>query len=262
MKPKTWGNYWDYFGTRLVEHLQIPEGSRVLDLGTGGGSTLFPAAEATGEAGSVLGIELWDSMVQSVNNEIARCGVSNAAVQRMDVREMEFDNEFFDVVIAGFIGFDNYFDFDRCEPIKENTFIQQMVRVLRPGGKAGFSTWTLQEDTDYIYGLLSRAWPDMEKPFSKENERGWRTIMASFGLEDVRIIHDSIAFPFPTLKDWWDEVSDYGWKERIKTVAESTGSTSEAVTQQIFDNLGDHLKQDGSVVFRRDALYAIGAKPS
>jgi ubiquinone/menaquinone biosynthesis C-methylase UbiE len=262
MEPRTWGNYWDYFGKRLIEYLEIPVGSKVLDLGSGGGSTLFPAAEATGKSGHVLGIEMWDSMVEGVNRERARCGITNASVEKMDAREMQFSDGSFDVVIAGFIGFDNYFDFVKCEPIKENTFIEQMIRVLKPGGKAAFSTWTMQEDTDYIYGVLSSAWQDMEKPFSKENEKGWRVILSSFGLEDVRIIHDSLAYAFPSLKAWWDEVSNYGWREPIETAAENTGSTQEEITLQIFDNLGNHLKEDGSVVFRRNALYAIGRKHS
>lgn len=262
MEARTWGNYWDYFGKRLIEYLEIPVGSKVLDLGSGGGSTLFPAAEATGKSGLVMGIEMWDSMVEGLGNEIARCGITNASVEKMDAREMQFSDGSFDVVIAGFIGFDNYFDFEKCEPLKENTFIEQMIRVLKPGGIAAFSTWTMQEDTDYIYGVVSSDWPDMKKPFSKENEKGWRIIMSSFGLEKVRIIHDSLAFAFPSLEEWWGEVSDYGWKERIETLAKNSGSTQQAITQQIFENLGEHLKEDGSVVFRRDALYAIGAKPS
>jgi ubiquinone/menaquinone biosynthesis C-methylase UbiE len=262
MKPRMWGNYWDYFGQKLVDHLDIAPGSIVLDLGTGGGSTLFPAAEATGQSGEVIGIELWDSMVDDVNKEIARCSIKNARVQKTDAREMDFEDGSFDVAIAGFIGFDNYFDFERCQPKAENTFVKQMVRVLRPGGRAGFSTWTLHEDTDYLYGILSAAWPEMEKPFSLENEKGWRIIMESLNLEDVRIIHDSLTYAFPSLKTWQAEIMEYGWKERIESVAEKSGVPQETLTQHILDNLGEHLKGDGSIAFRRDALYAIGTKPS
>jgi ubiquinone/menaquinone biosynthesis C-methylase UbiE len=262
MKPKTWGNYWDYFGQRLVDHLGIDPGSRVLDLGTGGGSTLFPAARATGNDGEVIGIELWESMIDEMNKEITRCGIKNARVQKTDAREMKFRDGSFDVVIAGFIGFDNYFDFERCEPKVENTFLSQMIRVLRPGGRAGFSTWTFQEDTDYLYSTLSAAWPELEKPFGLENEKGWRVIMASANLENVRVFHDSLTYAFPSLEVWWDEISEYGWKRRIESVAEKSGIPQETLTQHIFENLGEHLRQDSSVAFRRDALYAVGTKPS
>ena len=51
-------DYWDYFGIRLVEHANIPVGAKVLDVGCGTGSSLFPALEKTGPNGSVIGIDI------------------------------------------------------------------------------------------------------------------------------------------------------------------------------------------------------------
>ncbi len=51
-------DYWQYFGLRLVELAAIVPGVRVLDVGCGDGSSLFPAAQATGPGGYVTGIEI------------------------------------------------------------------------------------------------------------------------------------------------------------------------------------------------------------
>ena len=51
-------DYWDYFGARLVEHAAVVPGARVLDLGCGAGSSLFPAAAKTGARGCVTGIDI------------------------------------------------------------------------------------------------------------------------------------------------------------------------------------------------------------
>lgn len=51
-------NYWDHFGVRLVEHAAIPPGARVLDVGCGNGSSLFPAADRSGPGGYVVGIDI------------------------------------------------------------------------------------------------------------------------------------------------------------------------------------------------------------
>jgi O-methyltransferase/aklanonic acid methyltransferase len=51
-------DYWDYYGLRLVEHAAIHPGDRVLDVGCGTGSSLFPAAEKTGSSGYVIGIDI------------------------------------------------------------------------------------------------------------------------------------------------------------------------------------------------------------
>jgi O-methyltransferase/aklanonic acid methyltransferase len=51
-------DYWDYFGDRLVEHAAINPGARLLDVGCGTGSSLFPAAEKAGARGYTIGIDI------------------------------------------------------------------------------------------------------------------------------------------------------------------------------------------------------------
>ena len=51
-------DYWDYFGSRLIAHADIPEGAWVLDVGCGTGSSLFPSAEIIGQRGHVIGIDI------------------------------------------------------------------------------------------------------------------------------------------------------------------------------------------------------------
>ncbi len=51
-------DYWEYFGDRLVEYAAIPQGARILDIGCGDGSSLFPAAERNGLRGYALGIDI------------------------------------------------------------------------------------------------------------------------------------------------------------------------------------------------------------
>jgi O-methyltransferase/aklanonic acid methyltransferase len=54
-------DYWEYFGIRLVEHAGISSGERVLDLGCGAGSSLFPAANRTAPSGFSTGIDICPS---------------------------------------------------------------------------------------------------------------------------------------------------------------------------------------------------------
>jgi len=51
-------DYWEYFGLRLVEHAGIHPEAKVLDVGCGTGSSLFPAAERTGKHGQAIGIDI------------------------------------------------------------------------------------------------------------------------------------------------------------------------------------------------------------
>jgi O-methyltransferase/aklanonic acid methyltransferase len=51
-------DYWEYFNARLVEQAAIPPGSKILDIGCGTGTSLFPAAERTGPRGRATGIDI------------------------------------------------------------------------------------------------------------------------------------------------------------------------------------------------------------
>jgi O-methyltransferase / aklanonic acid methyltransferase len=54
-------DYWEYFGIRLVEQAGISSGERVLDLGCGAGSSLFPALKRTTPTGFSIGIDICTS---------------------------------------------------------------------------------------------------------------------------------------------------------------------------------------------------------
>jgi len=56
--PYNGPDYWDYFGIRLVEQAAIPPGAKILDLGCGEGSSLFPAAERAEPSGYAVGIDI------------------------------------------------------------------------------------------------------------------------------------------------------------------------------------------------------------
>jgi len=51
-------SFWDRFGRRTVDRLELRPGARVLDVCCGSGASAIPAAEAAGPAGSVLGVDL------------------------------------------------------------------------------------------------------------------------------------------------------------------------------------------------------------
>jgi ubiquinone/menaquinone biosynthesis C-methylase UbiE len=50
---------YEPFGTRLVDWLSPTPGATMLDVATGAGAVLLPAARLLGSEGNVAGIDLW-----------------------------------------------------------------------------------------------------------------------------------------------------------------------------------------------------------
>ncbi len=108
-------NYWDYFGTRLVDLAEISEGAAVLDIGTGPGSVLIPVVEKAGEHGLGVGIDFDFGWFKHILPEIHKRRLGNMALAQMDVANLGFMNGLFDRALCGFVGWDYCFDFFKME---------------------------------------------------------------------------------------------------------------------------------------------------
>lgn len=108
----------------LVEMIELTDGARVLDIGTGTGV----AAQAAADAGaSVVGIDESVGMVRVARRE--RPKVPIVAAQAID---LPFGPGMFDAVLGSFV----LAHFNKVE-----TVLFDISRVLRLGGRIGFTTW-------------------------------------------------------------------------------------------------------------------------
>ena len=119
------------FGELLVAEARVREGERVLDVATGQGACLIPAATAVGPTGAVVGIDLSEGMIDVLHRLINAAGLSQVDVELMDAEALTFEDCSFDVVTCAFA----LFHLDRVRVLPE------FARVLRPGGRVAFSTF-------------------------------------------------------------------------------------------------------------------------
>lgn len=121
-----------HFGERLVAAAGIGEGDRVLDIATGQGACLIPAAGAVGPSGAVVGIDISEQMVDVLDRSIDSAGLRHVEVQLMDAEALTFAHGSFDAVTCAFAVF--HFP-DRMRALAG------FARVLKPGGTIAFSSF-------------------------------------------------------------------------------------------------------------------------
>jgi len=141
------------FIDKMLDFSQAASPTTVLDVGCGIGGTSRYLAKKFPQA-SVTGITISPQQQQRATSLAAQRGISNAKFELVDALNMSFADNSFDFVWA-------------CEsgehmPDKEK-YVQEMARVLKPGGRIVIATWCQREEQpaftpserktlDYLYG--------------------------------------------------------------------------------------------------------------
>ena len=263
-------SYWEHFGARLADLAAIPEKATVLDVGTGPGSVLFPAAESAGEYGRGIGIDIDFAWFGQILSGIQRRGLKNIVLARMDASNLGFVNGLFDRVLCGFVGWDYCFDFVRLEFTGPDTRLAEISRVLTAGARVGISAWARQEDLDWLgeqfRRYLSAYVADQEKEmgsvmtaYSKENAKGLERVLGEGGFQDIEIATETAEFVSTDEEEWWWQVWGAGWREHIDRVVRTDADKLKQFKERIFEGLQQHKHDDG-VHFSKTVLFAFGTK--
>lgn len=122
---------------QAIESLQLPQGSRGLDVGCGNGHYMLRLAEAIGPAGHVTGLDASQALLDEGARLAAAAGLSERVTFRQgDWSALPFDDASFDWLwSADGVGY---------APGNRATQTAELVRVLRPGGLLVILFWSSQ----------------------------------------------------------------------------------------------------------------------
>lgn len=108
----------------------IPEGSRVVDLGSGAGFDCFVAGRIVGPTGEVVGTDMTPAMIERSSRVADRLGMTHVAFRRGILEELPIEDGWADVVISN--GVLNLI-------ADKRRVFAEAHRVLRPGGVLQFA---------------------------------------------------------------------------------------------------------------------------
>jgi ubiquinone/menaquinone biosynthesis C-methylase UbiE len=264
-------DYWEYFGTRLVDLAGIPPGARVLDVGTGPGSVLLPAAEQAGEEGQAIGMDIDHDWFRHVRPKIRDRGLRNTAFVHMDAAHLGFADGRFDRVLCGFLAWDYCFDFDRTEFTGPDTRLAAIGRVLKPGGRLGISSWVSRSDINWFGEQFLSTFPGYVADWEKEKGRalrvyresaeGYERILRAGGFQDIELVTETEEFVSADEEEWWGQVWGAMWWEHVDPLAERDPDRLQRFKERVFEALQPQKGPEG-IPSTKTALFALGARPS
>jgi len=200
--------------------------AKVLDVGCGFGGTSRYLARALGPNAEVTAITLSPKQVERAQELAIEQNTPNAKFMVEDALEMpSFPDNSFDIVWA-------------CEsgehmPDKKK-YIDQMMRVLKPGGKFVMATWCQRDDTN--------------APFDKRDKR------------DLQYLYEEWTHPYFISKEAYTElINDTGMMNKVTAadwVKETIASWRHTILKGIKDPRGFIFKPKNYIRTLRDA-YCI-----
>ena len=258
--------FFSHFGQRLVAIAKISPGSKVLDVATGRGALLFPAAEAVGQYGQVVGIDLAETMVQETFKELARRKMSpHIEVRQMDAEDLPFPDESFDYVLCGFA----IFFFPQL-----NRAMSEFRRALKPNGRICISTWdkSFDEQWSWFDEIVKVHLPP--EPESTQHEEsnsmpqpvfdtpeGLESILHVAGFENIQVFSETKEFVYSTNEEYWLTLWAHGMRGLLERIERAKGKGGlEKFKSDVFRKV-DILKKADGLHRMFSALIGLATKP-
>ena len=227
----------------LAELAEIREGDRVLDVACGTGIVARHAAERTGAAGAVVGLDLNEDMLK-VARSVSAATRPEIEWRQGSATELPFPDQAFDVVCC-----EQAIQFF-SDPVKA---LGEMRRVMGPGARAAVSVCRPIEFAPAyaaLAGLLERhvgpqAGGMMRSPFCKWSLDELRDLFHAAGFGDVRVRIEVGSLRYPSCAEFLRrEAASSPLAGPIRDLGE--GARNELI-RELEDALRDRVDDDGVV---------------
>jgi ubiquinone/menaquinone biosynthesis C-methylase UbiE len=193
---------YQHFGSRLVSWMSLKPGTKMLDIATGTGAVLLPAARILASNGHVTGIDLSGGLLQEADLSVRQENLSNVTLRKMDAEHLEFPDKTFDHVTCAF----SLFFFPHMEDA-----LREMYRVCKPGGHVAVTVFNQAlPPFDPIFPVLLQQLgtyqgevriPPHGMSFSPEEIE---TLLKHHGFHSIQTLSETEDFVYKHEEDVWE----------------------------------------------------------
>lgn len=202
--------FWNRFGHRTIDRLDLAPGSTVLNFGCGIAASVIPAAERVGPTGRVIGIDLAEQFLEQARAQAAVRGLGNLELTTGDMADLDLPDGRFDAVVCFFA---------TCFAPDMAAQVRRLWRMIRPGGRLAITTWGPRAYEPAFTGwreAFRRVRPDLTTAFNPwlrfTNCRPWdrltgpeevKRLLPRGGIPNADIVAEEGRQPLRTPADWW-----------------------------------------------------------
>lgn len=243
---------------QLAAVLEPQPGERALDIGCGRGAVALRLAEAVGDAGHVTAVDVAPAMVSLTRAAAERAGLGNVSAEVMDATVPSLQEGSFDVLASSLVLF--------FLP-GPDAALERWLRLLRPGGRAGITTFGGQDDTwKHIDGLFKPYLPPQMLdartsgsggPFA--SDAGMEELMRAAGATDVRTVGQDLPVRFADAEQWRAFSMSTGQRAMWRFVPEEERPAVFAAAADLLDEARD---ETGAILLHQDVRHTLGVRPA
>ncbi|MFW9969242.1 MAG: class I SAM-dependent methyltransferase [Candidatus Odinarchaeota archaeon] len=261
-------DYWSDFAKELVKFANIKPKGRILDVGTGNGVCLVAVTDKLKGNCHLVGIDQNGDKLFQARDKFKNIETRSVKFHTMEASSLEFEDNSFDNILCGFIGFSDSYDFEKNQLIN-NAKMKEIFRVLKPEGEAAFSTWAAQQDIETARGLLQRYLKlknlktknqieNLSISYSKESVDGFKLIMEDAGFKKIKISENHFNIIYKSIEEWWESMEYAAWIMRY-TLNHDANKLLDLKKNMLPQGIQD-FKREGNYIFQKSVIFAYGIK--
>ncbi|MFX0020817.1 MAG: class I SAM-dependent methyltransferase [Candidatus Hermodarchaeota archaeon] len=261
-------DYWSDFARELAKFSNLKPNGKILDVGTGTGACLVAANDKLGGNCHLVGIDRNGDRLSQARDKFKNIDTGSVKFHTMEASNLDFEDNSFDNILSGFIGFSDSYDFEKNQ-LTNNAKMKEIFRVLKPEGEAAFSTWAFQQDIEVARGLLQQYLrhkklkrnDEIEKlsiSYSKESVSGFKLMMKDAGFNNIRILPKNFKIIYKSVEEWWEMMKYAAWIMRY-TLNQDSNSLKDLKKCVLPHGIQD-FEHEGTYIFQKTVIFAYGSK--